>query len=99
MLDMCAACVICIICHLLCVLCAVCVMCLMFAVCVMCVMCAVCNICADLKSPYLKFLLFLKNELVVCDSDQLTLNHCPPIHLHCPDCFCQGSDDVQWLFL
>ena len=64
-------------------ICAVCVMCLTFAV---CVMCAACNICADLKSPYLKFLLFLKNVLVLYDSDQLTLNHCPPIHLHCPDC-------------
>lgn len=74
-------------------ICAVCVMCLTFAV---CVMCAACNICADLKSPYLKFLLFLKNVLVLYDSDQLTLNHCPPIHLHCPDCFCQGSGDAQW---
>ena len=82
----------CYVCYLLfvmCFICDVCVMCLVFSVCCL-------QYLHRLKSPYLKCLLYFKNVLVVSDSDQLTLNHCPPIHLHCPDCFCQGSGDAQW---
>ena len=54
----------------------------------------------DNKNELMDPLYYLKNVLVTSDSDQLTLPHCPPIHImHCSDCFCRGSDDKSGSFL
>ena len=53
----------------------------------------------DNKKELMDPLDYLNKVLVMFDSEQLTLHHCPPIHFRYSDCFCQGSDDKSGSFL